>query len=708
MATYGLQYTKNVYNKALGECSVQIYKKNFVGDYSDLTIAKGGVRITVSAVDYFEPIVSTSLSLDIINNKTNFYELDDLFSISDLEYQVFVFTNSSPSVTLFRGFIPCEVVEQAWLPNGIITLNATNNLNRLNQSIPTILQTRGNYKLIDIISSCLDGTGLLLPIYINCSLKETMAYTGDTCFDQTTIDADVYYKDSTELQTSKYVLESILKTFGCFIYYYNDAWYIERLKDIGNATKAYKKYAVNRNTVTTVNVTLADLVLGTDIRPINTSQSIVYIPGCKKLKVTFNETQGNLLSYYFTNITKNYSNLELNEETITKKYWGANDEIDYTILPSNGFTPINIIYRGIKLHNTATSFSNQDYYYLWSTTGGGYPGTGGSPSEYRKSFCGLYSRIDFSFNTDSTVKLTLSLKLQLTGQTAHFFDYLPNFETMTSEHTFFLRFFLRYSVAGLNHFIVYDDTLKKYKTIQQDDILGYPDGEYYTLNPCIIQIPINFDSFESKDTYYHSMSVDIDLDSDVKDVIGQNTSLLFGLCGIGHNGLGTPYTTGSRIKYCNIVFKDVTYGDIAFTVNNSAIDNTYLGEIVSDFVNENTTELDIYDSYNSNVVNGMYSPQGVGPGYEFRHTNSWQDAVTADRGYPIVKHLIEDKFQIYNKVRRQINTDAYSLLYIKPYRIVSTTLLNKDFYVCGYEYVVDSDIYKDLTLKEYVSDDSIS
>ncbi len=713
---YGLKYQGFCYNKGLGKTYVNIYKKDYYGSTSPLTIPRNGLEISVDTKEYFDPFISTSISINIVNNKTNFYELDDLFSISDLEYRVQV-GKYDTSTVYFNGFIPCDVVEQKWLKNGIVNLNATCNLNRLDQYTPTILANKGIYKLIDIIKNCLSFTNLDLPIYINCTLREVSKTVGtNTCFDQTLIDADVFYKNNIEIEDCKSVLEKILTTYSCFIYYYNDAWYIERLKDVGTQPKNYIKYLTN-GTVTDVEDPNTHLTIQSGFICKDQSQQIAYKPGLKKIELSLQEQTYNLTNYYYNDITVKNDTDTIETEDASIKYWNINEDIDSSIITnfswSRGSNNKNIIKTGLHTHNTLdvinynspsttpsihSVFDNIDTNWVrWDefTAEQKY-------DSFRSSAIGLYTKIKISYNSDDQAKITLSLKFALPQAfLGMVYDGWSNFflAQYDGNHNFYVRFFLYYKSGPLSSdrwWVIYNKEEEIYQIVNQTDIAA---GSYI---PAIIAKSINFDSFTDKLAQFTEFTTDILLDSEIKSITGDNPEFILGICGLGYNW--PQYCIEGSYDYdtCNFSFKENYFGDIIVSVDNEKDNNLIIGEINNDFVNVEQDDIYLYDSLNYNILNGLLKDSS------YNHTTTWYDSFNPTTYLPITKFIIEDRFQIYNKVRRELNSDFYSTSFIKPFTLIDPSILNKTFYANGFKYNLDSHTYKNMNLKEYVGNDNIS
>jgi hypothetical protein len=696
---YGKKYHTTTYNKGLGQLNVDIYKKDYVGAISPLTIAFEGIKISVDTVEYFEMIASTSVDIDVINDKTDFYELDALFSTSDLEHYILIYNDD---VVLFRGFIPCDVVEQSWLHNGIVTISATVNLNRLEEYIPTIFEVKGTYTLMEIIQHCLTFTnmeisGAELPIYVNCSLRELTKPNGiNTCFDQTWADTDIFYEDSTTIRDCKTVMEYILGAFDCIIYYYNDAWYIERWKDLAGylETKNYIKYEGS-----TVSLVPEDIpaslypVVGKDLDMtcIEQSQRISYSPGFKTVEVTLSETlRLNLVDYYYSDIQSNQTMATLEQVNPSFGYWEMIAESDITEYSGyNLDTMSNYIHMADSWESPDGEFDNGFWIFEGVTS-----------ETLRRSTAGMFAKFKIKMNeedsTNPTEEVSTTLNISFTFKLPDNFTPYGTFnyyyKTEPSKLNFWVRLFLKYNDNGTIKWVKYNETNEQYEFVTQSNIGSAGYGM-----PIILK-EVNFDTFTNKTAFYHEFTTTINLGTAIKNVTGDTPEFTLGLMKLGY----TDPDLNHNDDVPNICLHDFIYGDIYVTANTEVDDNVITGTINEDFVTVEDATMNLYDSNNFSISNGLYINE------DRDHTTSWDDNFLRATFLPLSKHYIQDRFQIYHTVRRHIITDAQSLLYLKPFTMVDGNLLNKTFCVNGFKYIVDSDRYESLQLSEYVNDDNIS
>lgn len=696
---------------------VDILKNNYVGAITNIKVAAGGVTLTVDDNDYFENLISTSIEIKIINTLTNFFEnlhdWDDLFLLADFEIMFKVYDTN---VVYFEGFMPCDISEQEFFPKGIITLNASNNLKRLSDFYPTMFTVSGQYLMIDIIKHCLSFTGLNLPIYVNCSIFGYEPYIGDifasvytptynystvtrTAFDWVSIESDIFKKDDISFEDCRYILENILATFNCKLYYWNSRWYIERVKDLGHTTKHYVVYNTN-GTTTTSNLTNTHLQIAGDAFGIGNdrskltfmelSQVVSYNPGVKRITLNLNEKQKlNLGNYYFTGVRTSFY------------YTGGTypyDKPAETILPEEN---IWVVIRNI----TPASLTQQSNYYD-IINGLTINATGGSNSiapldsiaNWRVSLNGLYTQIKLNLNTKNTTSLTIKVKFKLPD--AVIASYGATIRA-NPDKMFYVRVVIRSTYN--DKFAKYNATTQLYELVTRgsndaSNSIITPNGS--TIDPCIITQGIAYSDFTNKEAY----ETEVDVNVPISDFYAGDTYII-GICQIGYN-----YVTYGESTTYNAYFREMTFGDIIFSVNEDDTDNTMTGEINDAFVNLVTQDLLFYDAnyqgtyFKRNILNQLY---GVG------HMG-WMDAfyvpIPWDHTIPkaIQTKIIEDQYQIFNKVRRFITSDIYCTAPIKPFSLADSWYFSNPFMLSSYQWIIDSNQYSSLVLKEFVDDDDVS
>jgi hypothetical protein len=183
----------------------------------------------------------------------------------------------------------------------------------------------------------------------------------------------------------------------------------------------------------------------------------------------------------------------------------------------------------------------------------------------------------------------------------------------------------------------------------QTDMTTY-EGVYA---PALIEVDVLFSDFTDKNNFYHEFNKSVVIEADSSGSAIWD-SFILGICQIGYNGIYTGENTLSSIA-------DSIYGDIILTVDGELDDNVVVGTISNDFIKVQKEEIDLFDSNNCNI-------------YSF-YTNPYRKKFYVEGwgSLNFVQRLIQERFQIYNKVRREITSDIISTLYLKPFALVDTT-----------------------------------
>lgn len=682
---YGVVYRTTAYCKGLGQVTVDILRKDYVGSIYPLTIAFEGIKLTVDTVDYFSSIISNSVDIDIINDKDDFYELDALFTGYDLQHMVKLYTDT---LVIFNGFIPCDIVEQTWLKYGTITLTATSNLNRLDEYIPTLFETKGTYDLLTTLFHILSFTNLDLPIYINCSLREITQNNLEPLFPQTYAESDIFYEDSSTIKDCKTILEYILISSDCCIYYYDDAWYIERWRDMKGYlnNKLYYKYTSSSIAVEYINEDMSESlypVIGEDLILIDTSQVIKYSPGLKKVEVTLNETlRMNLVDYYYDDFQ------EVDFEDLVAilcafGYWkvAGDSVVD--------------LYAGHYLNKMTNYVTITDH---WINPAGNFDGViyideNGTYESRLRSLNGLYTKFKVHLNPadstnpedDVTTNLTIDFTVKIQND-EYFLSYFEDIIKSQTGPTFYARIILRY---GTDKYVTYNSSTSKYVLTTKSDPAA--DENIPTIN-----VSFKYSNFTNKTEWYYEFSTSLSLGAAIRDTTGENPTFTIGIVKLG-------FSNDFVNDIPTMALKQVTFGDIYVTANTSVDDNVITGIIGDDFVTVEEDDLYLYDSENYSISNGLCLDE------DRTHTTLWSDDFHRYIYLTLMKYFIEDRFQIYHVVRHHITTDIQYIGFLKPFQMIVGNLNgDKVFCVNGYRYVLDSDRYESITFSEYVNDDNIS
>lgn len=230
---YGLKYQSDFYNtppyKTL--VSVKIYKRDYT-ESDVIAIRTSFVQIQSNYQNDNTPIIGSGVKIDIVANSDDMSFLEDLL----LSYErQFMCTIEYGGIIVFRGYSICDLNERQLLPYATITMQFTDYLHRLEEHFPISLKkVDGKANVFSLISELLTLTNLDLPLYINSTLFETTMNNSstDTFLNQILVQNAQFYEDAFKYDNIYDAVNKCLQPFSAFLYYYNDAWYIERQEDI--------------------------------------------------------------------------------------------------------------------------------------------------------------------------------------------------------------------------------------------------------------------------------------------------------------------------------------------------------------------------------------------------------------------------------------------------------------------------------------------
>lgn len=230
---YGLKYQSDFYNappyKKL--VSVKIYKRNYE-DSEIISIRTSQVEIQSNYQDDNTPIIGLGVRIVIVANTNDMSFLEDLLLSYERQFMCII---EYEGQIVFRGYSICDLNERQLLPYAEITMQFTDYLHRLEEHFPVSLNNLvGKANVFSLINELLTLTDLNLPLYVNSTLFETTMANGvtNTFLNQILVQNFLFYTDAFTYDNIYDAVNKCLQPFNAFLYYYNDAWYIERQEDI--------------------------------------------------------------------------------------------------------------------------------------------------------------------------------------------------------------------------------------------------------------------------------------------------------------------------------------------------------------------------------------------------------------------------------------------------------------------------------------------
>jgi len=615
-----------------------------------LKLRHDSIEITHSFNDWNSPIIGLTASFEIQNDKTDFYELLPLLSGTEREYRIrIVDITDSPEVSLFEGFLNCDVADQKMLHYQSIQFTASSYLSKLEHLNATCIDTLQNIVFIDVIDEILASTGQSFNIRINCSLfpdGDSLA-AGQTLFNKTGFFTELFWEDNVERKNSLEILTSILTAFDCYLYWYDGYWYIERYEDIWSEDIDYVEYQTafggyeDSDTEDIFNLlqTPSDLH---DLTFTNQSQLLSIIPGYRSVKVNLQD--------------KRLFNLTLNDFTNAGDVTLAPAYPDYRswLKWATGYTwgDLGVPYMNITNAIKREAFSTEINY------------------------IGLYThfKVTITADTQLNVKFKYATTVDQLEEPA-----IGPFTGDMSDYLFTFHWLLR--VGGLLFFVTEDSA---------GDWTHFPGTEAGSIQ----NIEVDGSEFD-----VNNMSCDVEFTVPLGSVTGSAWDDATGQDFV----LYLAAESYIHKDYPLIINRADTawYGDVIITTTGDLQENVIEGTISTNFLNKKEISVDLFDMETVNYKNGVLWGNSL-----INRTTGWTtDDITV---LTLIERLIKNKFQLYNKCRQKITSDIFQIDLLKPLQLFTDSKQSdKPFVLMGYSYFPGSDRYK-INLYEYDNTTSIN
>lgn len=290
--------------------NLYIKQKDYAGASEKLLLSEDPIIVSTANRYYPETIYGTGATISIVNDSSNLLKYTTLFG--DTEKQNYILITKDTSTKIFEGYIYPDLFSQEIKQNSLVSMPGTNYLSQLDKKELTITQptylytyTPGGFNAENLLHEAIWATDLSLDIAVNNKIRSDQMVISDTStlFDYILINRNLYVTETGESKDSKFVLQSILKTFYSRIYYYNGKWYIERIKDILTRPKTFTNYGAN-GVVSSFTVPNDRISLCSTNYLIN-QNTISYESGKKKVRITRNNVKSDNV------INKNICDLEV-------------------------------------------------------------------------------------------------------------------------------------------------------------------------------------------------------------------------------------------------------------------------------------------------------------------------------------------------------------------------------------------------------------
>ena len=261
--------TNLIYYLIFDDYVLNIYKKNYLGGYSEI---HGSFTIKKSSVDtVLTPIRGTGLQISLEANQS--LTFDDFSLSKEFTYKTELIKSGN---TIFEGYIKPDGTQQSFVNNEwLVNIEANDCLGAL-KDLSFVqgngLQFTGKMSMYDVIKGCLDRTRLSMAINTSVAI-EYNGYSGSNPLKDEYINASRFIKnkDDTVIMDCNEVLTSVLNLFSAVIVQEDGQWWIYRPNDL--VLNGYTEF-INQTTNTTFTKNL-NAVLGSQINDFTTTQVVI-------------------------------------------------------------------------------------------------------------------------------------------------------------------------------------------------------------------------------------------------------------------------------------------------------------------------------------------------------------------------------------------------------------------------------------------------
>lgn len=636
-----------------------IYLQRDGGTYQQgLNLVFNSLEITRRFDGWDSDIMKMNCVFSVVNDLADFYELLPLLTISNGQIRVVVTqynaTSSGGTKNIFIGFLNCEAISEVMLNKSEIRFTASGLLSKLENLYPSSLNTLQSISLIDLIDNCLTLTETSYPIRVNCSLVESTVgpAVDETLFNRTSILTELYWSNNVEKVPALEILSSILRSFNCYLYWYEECWYIEHYDDIDNFNSTNEKDFVeytsgvsyeygNGGSVQTIQFdSIYDVHDPVDCPQIGGKQGLSVIPGMRLIEINLNQKQ-------FFNLMN--GNLADNEQTTSS---APTPEWRNWLFYKDGL--IMLAEYAYRYKNISNCMRRSFYEYSIGAKEGN-----GISTKFR---------LTLEADTSLTVKWKYSpMSMNFVEGSSDLGDY---------EVTFYYWVAFRYNDEGAWHFLGYIESSDTW----EDAGSGLPADNLLTVN-----VPgSNFDS----ELLTTEVAVTIPIGETLFNSTGEDDiSITFG---IGHEFWDDYVISAPKPSTY------ATFGDVQATISQSEENNQIKGELNTDFLDKRTYSVDLFDSgwsyRNVSCTGTTFSNRTDSWGYSGSFTDT------------LPRLLLASKFRLYNIARQRMKIDYFTNTFFRPLCMwQDNKQSNKQLVMLGDTYKPESRIH---TVELYEFDDT--
>ncbi len=626
---YGLHYVAGFPNIHNNEIRVKIYEDDYSDAIEYLITKFRSVKIKYNWRGWEESIIGQSASFVIINDASNFFDLLPLMTADERKYLVVIEEQTKlPNKLLFRGFLDCKDIEQNYLHNQEIRLKASGYLSKLQYVDAPTIETLENDTFINILLNCLDQIGadvVSFGIRVNASLYPigvTVA-SGQTFLNKTGVYKEVFWKDNIGRDSALEIINKILSAFECYLYWWNNWYYIERYEDIWDLSPTWVQYISGTEYwPTDTAATQGDTKTVVDfvgLKKIETSQKIKIIPGKKQVEINLSQ------DILFSTVVNNFEDARITDAAaIYPEVIPPQDtelpEVRQWLLHGGESSggPITWSFEGLPFRNISKAIRRDG----WDVD-----------SDYALHR-GMYTRF-WATLTDET---SITIRFKAGTETNPFAAGEPEEFTTHFPISLMLDLPIRRTGDFLPHFA--EDGPSGWQAINRQwwdtqnalQVIDVPGSSWDNgLFTCNVEITIPIHDFVTSASNY----------------VGNNALVLT---------IGTPTVDQGGVE---APFPHIYIGDVEVSVDSPLEDNFIRGDVNTKFLDRLTLRQYLADWSNLIIKNGIWygGEASSDPDALDERTEVWDDAHgSSAEDLQLAEMRIKSKFRIYNKSRQKITS----------------------------------------------------
>jgi len=297
---YGLVYQAEYHSPGGVSGDVYVYKKDYPGD-PVITLYLKELQVDFDLSGWEDHVIGRSAILTFQNKSYSMSSaLEKLMFAEEREYKVRITAvTDGPVQIVFEGFINCELTSQPYLGYGQLTLVASNYVSKLKYIYPESVNVLQNITFIDLIDDVLRLTGTEDNIMVNSSLEET-SYPINSAGTQSMLNlygvyTEMFWENNVDRKNGIDILEIVLTVFGCYLYWHDGYWYIERYDDLWSTDKSYVEYTTGNSyspdSTATLNVESWAIGEIHDFVFTGMSQKLGGMPGKRQINIALDENK---------------------------------------------------------------------------------------------------------------------------------------------------------------------------------------------------------------------------------------------------------------------------------------------------------------------------------------------------------------------------------------------------------------------------------